>query len=136
MGAGWGGVAGSLYARAEAQKLVVDGPDLYVAGTFTQTVELGNTRLTTAQSAEAKNPGNSDVFIAKLHDTEKAGRFVWAQRVGGPEDEGATALVLQDQHLGVSGYFFSDTLAIGTRRLANPPAAGLSAFFATLSLAH
>lgn len=128
-----GGLPGSQYNRNEAQKLVVDGTTLYVAGYFTQTLALGAIQLTTAQHPQGGHPGNADVFVAKLHDTASEGRVVWAQRVGGSEDEKTTALARHKGQLYVSGSFFSDTLAIGSYRLVNPPAVSLSAFLATLT---
>ena len=48
----------------------------YLAGTFSSTMKVGGTTLTSA--------GKKDIFVAKL---DKDGQWVWATRAGGPEDE-------------------------------------------------
>jgi len=56
--------------------------EIFVAGTFTGSITLGNSPLTSA--------GDKDVFVAKLDD---AGNWAWAVRMGGASPDEAKAVV-------------------------------------------
>ncbi|MBF9220109.1 hypothetical protein I2H31_03245 [Hymenobacter sp. BT662] len=90
----------------QATALAVSGTSVYVAGYFSSpTAAFGSATLTTA--------GGNDVFVARLTDAGNTGRFVWAQRTGGPNKEQATALAVSGSSVYVTGYFGSSTVAFG-----------------------
>ncbi|QIL78369.1 T9SS type A sorting domain-containing protein [Hymenobacter sp. HDW8] len=87
-----GGGSGQDYASA----LALQGESLYVAGEFSgSAARFGATTLRSA--------GAGDVFVAKLTDSGPSSAFAWAQAVGGPLGEGATALTVRGPHLYVAG---------------------------------
>ncbi|TGE21788.1 T9SS type A sorting domain-containing protein [Hymenobacter aquaticus] len=94
---------------------------VYVAGSFTETVTLGTTTLTSS--------GLSDAFVAKL---DASGRYLWAVAVGGAGNDGAAAVAVDA--LGqayVTGGFTSYSVDFGSQRLFNSSASS-EAFVAAL----
>jgi hypothetical protein len=86
----------------EAYALQVDASgNAYVAGHFSGTVDFdpnaGVSNLTSA--------GNRDIFVSKL-DTN--GNFIWAKRMGGPENDEARKIALDGTgNIYITGYFRS-----------------------------
>lgn len=76
--------------------------NLYVTGSFEDTVTFGNTTLT--------SNGESDAFVAKL---DNSGNIVWAQNFGGTSlDSGANISVDEQDNIYVTGSF-EDTVSFG-----------------------
>ena len=84
--------------------------NLYVAGNFNGTIQLGNTLLTAVQTpANRTMPG--DVFLAKL---DAAGQYVWAIQFGDNQASAVEALAVDGQgNLYVAGAFESFGLRLG-----------------------
>ena len=96
----------------KASALAVNGTDVYVAGDFqSSAAAFGPAALATA--------GDSDVFVAKLADAGGTGRFVWAQRAGGPKNDYARTLAVNGTRVYVAGDFRSSTAAFGSVGLTN-----------------
>jgi hypothetical protein len=73
--------------------------DIYITGTFTQSITFGATTLT--------SNGLSDIFVAKLSGTD--GSAIWATSWGGSGDDGVRGTIVDAQgHVFVAGW------AVGT----------------------
>ena len=87
-----------------------------MAGFFRDVLTLGGLTLTSA--------GEEDVFVAKWQIASRT--FVWAERVGGPYSDAATALAVRDSILYVAGSFNGGngrgggTVAFGNNVLTSP----------------
>lgn len=89
---------------------VVDaGGNVYVAGAFYGTAAFGSINLTSA--------GGEDGFVAKW--SPAANDFVWAQRIGGANDERAYAVAVGSVGVYVTGYFRSQPAAFGALSLTS-----------------
>ena len=100
--------------RDFASALAVSGTSMYVAGSFAgPTAGFGSTTLTSAGA------GSSDAFVVKLIDAGSTSSFAWAQRAGGPWDDGATALAVSGTGVYVAGSFDSPTAGFGSTSLTN-----------------
>lgn len=77
--------------------------DLYVAGYFSGTTNLGGIDLPSA--------GASDAFLAKYRGGD--GTFAWAVRFGGASDESAEALACDGTRVVVGGRFRSSSINLG-----------------------
>jgi hypothetical protein len=104
--------------------LAVSGTQVYLVGTFIDTVRFGNIRLTSASST-------SDVFVAKLTDAGSSASFVWGQRAGGIRGENATAIAVNGASVYIAGAFL-DTAAFGSTVLTSVGPTG-DAFIAKLT---
>ena len=93
--------------------------NVYLAGSFENSVVLGGTTLTSL--------GDADVFVAKFNPA--SGQFVWAQRAGGTDSDVATALAVRGTDVFVAGYFGSSTAGFGPATLTNADAAGSADVF-------
>jgi uncharacterized glyoxalase superfamily protein PhnB len=91
--------------------LLLNGNTVYIAGTFSNTFQLGSTTLAAS--------GDYDVFVAKLIDAGAAPSFVWAKSVGGPGREGASAIAFRNSNLFLAGIFSSTLLSVGGTTLVN-----------------
>ncbi|MDQ2794699.1 MAG: hypothetical protein M3Y12_11940, partial [Bacteroidota bacterium] len=111
---GFGGAQGGAVPTG----IAVNGPNVYVAGTF------GNPASTfgafTLQNAVAV--GSTDIFLAKLVDAGTSGGFAWATRMGGTGLDESNALVSNGTALYLAGHFKSPTATFGptTLNLTNP----------------
>ncbi|MFC6221869.1 T9SS type A sorting domain-containing protein [Hymenobacter artigasi] len=94
--------------------------NVFVVGSFTGTVSFGTTTLTSA--------GGSDAFVAKWSPTTST--FVWAQRIGGPNLDGAGAVAVAGTSVYVAGDF-SSTASFGGQALTS--AGGTDAYVAKLT---
>lgn len=83
--------------------------NVYLAGSFNNSVEFGAIKLTSL--------GGQDVFVAKFNPGSN--QFVWAQRAGGGYDDVAQALVVNGTSVYVAGNFSSSTAAFGLSTLTN-----------------
>ena len=83
--------------------------NVYLAGSFVNSVVLGGTTLTCI--------GGPDVFVAKFNPISS--QFVWAQRAGGMGSDYATALAVSDAGVYVAGTFSGSTASFGPTVLAN-----------------
>jgi hypothetical protein len=104
------GGSGTAYARASAAS--PDGA-VYVLGDFYDTIQLGALTLHSTKESQ-------DVFVARWNPVTS--QFVWAQCLGGPGNEDAVAMAVQDNHLYLTGTFLSDTLRFGNQVLINAAA--------------
>lgn len=91
------------------------GGDVYVAGEFSGSLQLGATTLVSA--------GLKDVFVARWSAADN--RFVWAQRAGGPEDEFFGGVAAAGANVYLAGTFSSTTASFGTISLQNAGAYNL-----------
>jgi hypothetical protein len=99
-------------ASIQVPALGVNGPSVYLAGYFQgPTATFGSLRLA--------NTGGYDGFLAKLTDAGATGTFAWAQQIGGPDFEQATALAVRGSNVYVSGWFNSASARFGAVNLAN-----------------
>ncbi|TPG66713.1 T9SS C-terminal target domain-containing protein [Hymenobacter nivis] len=94
-----------------------DAGNVYLAGNFAGTVSFGSFALTNATA-----DGRRDAFVAKW--SPATGAFLWAQRAGGPGDDGATALAVSGGNVYVAGSFGGPTAAFGALTLANADPSG------------
>jgi hypothetical protein len=90
------------------RSLAISGPNLYVSGYFEGAASFGATAFQAA--------GGSDVFVAKLSDVGSGATFSWAQRAGGPDDDGAYELALRGTNVYVTGTF-GLTAAFGSSQI-------------------
>ena len=81
-----------------AEAVALSGPNLYVAGSFSNQVNFGATPLTSA--------GLTDVFVAKLTDTGNSASFLWSLRAGGGSYDNATAVAVNGTNVYVAGDFY------------------------------
>lgn len=93
--------------------------DLYVAGTFNDTLTLGSTTLTSR--------GGADVFLAKLRGVD--GSVVWATSLGSAGEDNVATLVLD----GAGSLALAATVA-GELEPGGPAFGGLDACFASYDL--
>lgn len=110
-------------SSAVSATAVDDTGNVYLAGTFTGTITLGTTSLTSA--------GSSDGFVAKWSPT--SGNFVWAQRAGGTGSDRLTSLAVQGNSIFVAGTFTSATADVGTTTLTNAGSGTRDAWVAKLT---
>lgn len=80
--------------------MVVDGlGNVYCAGSFSSSLSLGATNLTSA--------GGTDIFVLKFRND---GQLIWAKRAGGANDDQCTDLTLDaDYNPVLAGYFVTAT---------------------------
>lgn len=95
--------------------------EVYVAGSFTGTITLGATTLTTA--------GDMDAFVAKWSPATST--FTWALRAGGPDADAAYSLAVQGSNVYVTGSYGAAGAAFGTTALTSY--GGLDMFVARLT---
>ncbi|GIV33341.1 MAG: hypothetical protein KatS3mg031_0876 [Chitinophagales bacterium] len=106
----WLKTAGS-YQNDEGLGIATDSDEnIYVAGYFSQTCLFGSGSHTVTLVSE----GNTDIFLAKYTAN---GDLVWAQRAGGPKEDRATNLKIDNyNNIYITGYF-SDHSFFGTHTL-------------------
>jgi len=101
-----------IYPNTLVAGMAVAGNTLYLLANFTNsTVQLGTISLATT--------GFYDCFVAKVTDTGTGGTFVWAQRIGGPNQEEGLSLLLDGNSLYATGAFTSPSATFGTTTLAS-----------------
>jgi len=101
-----------IYPNTLVAGMAVVGNTLYLLANFTNsTVQLGTISLATT--------GFYDCFVAKVTDTGTGGTFVWAQRIGGPNQEEGLSLLLDGNSLYATGAFTSPSATFGTTTLAS-----------------
>jgi hypothetical protein len=79
--------------------LAVNGPNVYVTGTFQDTATFGPVALTSSSD------GLDQTFVAKLVDEGSRAHFVWAQQGGGPLGSLARALAVNGPNVYVAGNY-------------------------------
>ena len=99
--------------------IVVQGNDLYVAGAFTGSVNIGGNALVSS--------GNYDALVVRLLDTGTTASVQWAQQAGGVGSDEADALVLVGATVYVAGGA-TPPATFGSLTLANS-----ATFLATLA---
>lgn len=101
-----GGGNANLTTKATTSNL---SGDLYVAGSFSGIVTIGNTTMISA--------GGTDGFVAKW--SQATSTFVWAYRFGGTDLDQVTAVALSGTRVYIAGTFISPTAAFGNNNLTN-----------------
>jgi hypothetical protein len=96
------------YSTVEATAVDAAG-NVFLAGSFSNTVVLGGTTLTSV--------GGHDVFVAKFNPASN--QFVWAQRAGGTGGETVYALAVSGTSVYAAGYFQGPTAGFGATTLTN-----------------
>lgn len=108
---GWAIVGASNNGTGEVHELVVNGRDVYAAGTFATTLTLGATTLT--------SQGGSDLFVARLADNGPSATWQWAKAGGGTGLEYVEGLAVRGSTVYVAGSFQSPTATFGATTLTN-----------------
>ncbi|WP_188548877.1 T9SS type A sorting domain-containing protein [Hymenobacter qilianensis] len=105
----------AAYAQsAWVSALAVRDSSVYIGGSFfDKTLRLGTSVLT-----NARHGGGTDIFVAKLTDTGAAGRFTWAQRLGGQGYDECQGLAVNETGLYLAGEF-GHSLDAGPGRVAS-----------------
>ncbi|MDO7852678.1 T9SS type A sorting domain-containing protein [Hymenobacter convexus] len=91
--------------------LGVSGSNVYVAGGFNSTINVGPNTFT--------HMGNGDIFVAKLADAGSTANFVWGQRAGGTGVDGSSTLAVSGNYIYVGSMFRSATADFGATTLTN-----------------
>lgn len=95
-----------------ASAVASNGPNVYISGTLSSTLNLGAFSLTNTN-------GGDDLFLAKLTDVGATSSFTWAQQSGGASGSaGPTALAVSDANVYVVGSS-SGTTTFGNSTLAS-----------------
>lgn len=118
-----GGSGSSLLIKATATSAT---GDLYVAGSFSNFVTIGNTQLLST--------GGTDGFVAKWSPVTNS--FVWAYRFGGSDNDQVTAVALNGSRVYLAGTFFSPIASFGNISINNASGfttVGTDAFVAKLT---
>jgi hypothetical protein len=111
-GYAWAVSASGAYPRA----LAIDGPNVYLGGTFRGTnVTLGTTVLT---NAGLQGP-NEDAFVTKLTDAGTLASFTWAQPLSGRSNEFIYGLAATGGSVYAVGVFSSPTAQAGSFTLVS-----------------
>ncbi len=97
----WAQRIGGIYSDY-ASSVVVNGADVYVAGTFTGTVNFGNTVLTSGALIPVVY---ANIFVTKLTDLGSASSYVWAKQVGGLKNERGPILAIDGSTVYMAGNF-------------------------------
>ncbi|GAB2864162.1 T9SS type A sorting domain-containing protein [Hymenobacter ruber] len=95
--------------------LAVSASGIYVAGGF----DAATLRIGGATLANAGPAATLDVYLTKLTDAGSTGTVAWAQRLGGAENDYATALAVSGAQLYLTGYFNSADADFGPLSLNN-----------------
>ncbi|MFC6221870.1 T9SS type A sorting domain-containing protein [Hymenobacter artigasi] len=99
----------------QGNALVVNGPILYMAGTFSSpTLALGSNTITNAGTS-----GTTDAFVAALTDAGSTATWNWGRQAGGSDDDKGTGLALYGTSgVYLAGSFASSAVTIGSTALA------------------
>lgn len=110
--------------------LAVNGASIYALGIFRgATASFGTATLTNAGAANS-----TDIFVAKLTDAGNSGRFGWAQRAGGTNNDLGMAVTVSGADVYAAGQFNSSTASFGTTTLVNAgSSSGADVFVAKLT---
>jgi hypothetical protein len=105
-----------------ANALVVQGPRVYVAGSFSSaTARFGTHLLPNADSAARRYPHapnfSANAFVAALDDAGPGTRVVWVHNLGGNVYGRLLSLALHHRQLYVAGAFLSPILPLADRPL-------------------
>lgn len=79
------------------RKIVINGKNVYLTGSFSGTVPFGSTTLTAV--------GGADGFITKIMDAGSGPAFIWAQQIGGTADDSGYGLAVNGTSMYLSGFF-------------------------------
>jgi hypothetical protein len=99
-------------ASSAAATAVDASGNVYTTGYFTNTIQFGETTLTSV--------GHRDVFVAKWSPASQ--RFMWAYRLGGTGQEDVFTLAVNGRSIYVGGSFYSNTCSVGALTLTNADA--------------
>lgn len=107
--------------------LALNGPNIYVAGTFYGAAQFGSTTLTSR--------GFGDICVAKLTDAGPTGSFVWAQQAGSGDRDLGYALALSGTSVCVAGLLGvgPTTATFGSLSLTNTVPMRSMGYVATLT---
>lgn len=102
---------------SQANAFVLNGTSLYLAGTYT-------TASSTMANTTLPNLGRvpyQDGFVAKYTDVATGARAVWAQHIGGSQQDEVNKLLVDGANLYLTGQYASPALAVGaTQTITNP----------------
>lgn len=109
----WAQQSISVRGYDQARAIAVDGPNIYLAGTFGgDAISFGNLTLTNSGSF------SNDAFVVKLTDAGPSSSFTWAQKISGVSAEVASGLAVSGTSVYVVGSFTGST-SFGTIVLAS-----------------
>lgn len=110
-------LAASRAYSSQVRAIATDNAgNVYLAGDFRYQVTFGATTLM-APGAGPYQAGAGDIFIAKWSPVTRD--FVWAQRAGGSNDDGAYGIAVSGSSIYVTGYISSATADFGPTTLAS-----------------
>lgn len=98
----------------QSNALAVNGPVVYVAGTFSSTALITGSHTIT----NAGPTGTTDAFVAAITDAGTTPTWSWARQAGGTADDKGTCLALGTSGVYLAGSFASSTVTIGSTTLA------------------
>ncbi|GAB3859301.1 hypothetical protein GCM10028822_35630 [Hymenobacter terrigena] len=99
----------------QSNALVVNGPVVYIAGTFSSTaLATGSHTITNAGPT-----GTTDAFVAAVQDAGSTAVWSWARQAGGTDDDKGTGLALYgNSGVYLAGSFASSAVTVGSTTLA------------------
>jgi hypothetical protein len=102
---------------SEANAFAVYGTSLYLTGTYTSASStMANTRLPNLGRVPYQ-----DVFVAKYTEVGTGAQAIWAQHIGGTQEDEVSALQVSGAAIYLTGNYASPTLQVGeTKTVANP----------------
>ena len=109
---GWAWAVGIASGQSVyVSSVVVEGSNVYIAGTFSGGATFGNTTLTTT--------ANSRCYVAKLLDAGSSATFGWVQDFGGAAYEYLMQLAVQGSNLYLVGELHSPAVSFGATTVTN-----------------
>lgn len=119
----WAQRAGGIGSES-VNTVAVSGSSVYLAG------QIGDYAATFGPISVI-SAGLADMFVAKLTDTGSTSSFAWVQRVGGPYNEGASALAVSGSNVYVAGGFNLGASAGGSVLFGSIPLTSLTPYGAS-----
>ena len=118
--------AASGQPGGQVAALAVSGANVYLAGSFSGTLNFGGVALTSGTAS-------TDVFVAKLTDAGTSGSFGWARRTAGNGYSlNAAALAANGSNVYLTGGF-TGTASFGTAAVTSATTTGQDVYVAKLS---
>jgi hypothetical protein len=103
--------------NSEANAFAVYGTSLYLTSTYTS---VSSTMANTTLPNQGKVPFQ-DVFVAKYTEVGTEAQAIWAQHIGGTQEDEVSALQVSGAAIYLTGNYVSSTLLVGdTKTVVNP----------------
>lgn len=111
-----------LAGNTTLNAVAVSGTNLYLAGSFRDTLRLGTTVLMRKKSRS--HQGGDVVFVAKLNDVGASANWTWVQQSGGQTRGSISSIALRGTCIYLTG-IFRETIQFGKTTLASPTSSKL-----------